>query len=74
MNIQEVLFDLLRARASPADLRNAYRQSRAGGFRYLRKVGSRLHERNHPKARYFFELAQLNGYNRLLKKWQPYYN
>lgn len=73
MNIQETLFDLLRGRASGADLRNAYREQRATGFRYVRKVGSRLHERKHPKARHFFELARENGHHRLIKKWAHFY-
>ncbi|MEP5759930.1 MAG: hypothetical protein ABJ327_11620 [Litoreibacter sp.] len=73
MNIQEALFDLLRGRASVADMRNAYREKRTTGFRYVRKVGSRLHERKHPKARYFLELARENGHQRLIKKWTPFH-
>lgn len=73
MGIQDVFFDLLIAQTTPATLRIRFRERRASGFRYLRKVGSRLHEKNHPKARHFFDLAQSNGFRRLVKKWSPYY-
>lgn len=73
MGIVEVLFDMLRGDASAKDLRNAYRQHRQTGFRYLRKVGTRLHERAHPMAPQFMDWAKARGFRRLIKKWRPYY-
>jgi hypothetical protein len=73
MKIQETLFDLLRGVADPKDLRNNFRARREFGFRYLRKVGTRLHERKHPKAAHFLEIAQQKGLRRLVKKWRPFY-
>lgn len=73
MKIQETFFDLLRGEATPADLRNAFRKNRENGFRYLRKVGTRLHEKGHPKARNLLEIAKAKGFRRLVKKWRPFY-
>lgn len=73
MNIQQVFFDLLNGTATPAEMRRAYRANRANSFRYLRKVGTRLHDRKHPKARRLFDLAKAGGHRRLIKKWRPYY-
>lgn len=73
MGLQETLFDLLRGAAQPADLRHAFRQGRKDSFRYVRKVGTRLHERKHPKAPDFFQLAREKGFHRLTKKWRPFY-
>jgi hypothetical protein len=73
MKIQETLFDVLRGSADAVDLRNMFRGQREFGFRYLRKLGTRLHERKHPKAAGFFEIAERNGYRRLIKKWRPFY-
>jgi hypothetical protein len=73
MKIQEVLFDLLRGDASAVELRGAYRENRENSFRYLRKIGTRLHEKKHPKALSLFNLAQEKGFRRLVKKWRPFY-
>lgn len=73
MGIIDVLFDVLRGNASTNDLRQAYRQNRRQGFRYLRKVGTRLHERGHPMAPSFLEWAKTRRFRRLIKKWRPYY-
>lgn len=73
MNAQEVLFDLLRGDATAAELRAAYRQNRQNSFRYLRKVGTLLHEKKHPFARDLFDLAREKGFRRLVKKWRPFY-
>lgn len=67
------LFDLLRGDISACGLRQAYRQGRRGGFRYLRKIGTLMHERDKPAARQFFNIAQQMGFQRLIKKWGPYY-
>jgi hypothetical protein len=74
MKIQETLFDVLQGTADASDLRNAFRARRELGFRYLRKLGTRLHERKHPKAAAVFEIAKRNGFRRLIKKWRPYYD
>lgn len=73
MKIQETLFDLLQGRSDAADLRNMFRSKREYGFRYLRKMGTRLHEKNHSKAAHFLEIAKRNGFRRLIKKWRPFY-
>jgi hypothetical protein len=73
MKAQEVLFDLLRGTATAADLRKAYRANRRKSFRYLRKVGTILHEKKRPAALGFFEIAKSLGYRRLIKKWRPFY-
>ncbi len=74
MGIIEVLFDLLRGDASARDLRWAYRQNRRQGFRYLRKVGTRLHKRAHPMAPQFMDWARARRFRRLIKKWRPFYD
>ena len=74
MEVQETLFDILRGSADASDLRNMFRARREFGFRYLRKMGTRLHERKHPKAPDFFEIAKVNGFHRLIKKWRPFYD
>lgn len=73
MGVIEVLFDMVRGDASANQLRNAYRQNRRNGFRYLRKVGTRLHQREHPIAPQFLAWAKARRFRRLIKKWQPYY-
>lgn len=73
MGIIETLFDLLRGGGSALEARNAYRQNRRKGFRYLRKVGSYLHERKHPLAPAFLEWAHQGRFGRLIKRWRPYY-
>jgi hypothetical protein len=73
MNIQEVLFDVLRGTVSPQELRLAYRANREDSFRYLRKVGTYLHEHKRAKARNIFDLAKTKGFRRLIKKWRPFY-
>lgn len=73
IGLQETLFDLLRGAAQPTDLRQAFRQARKDSFRYLRKVGTRLHEKKHPKAPDFFQMARKKGFRRLTKKWRPFY-
>ena len=73
MKIQETLFDVLRGSAGASDLRNVFRAKREFGFRYLRKLGTRLHEQNHPKAVGFYNMAKRNGFRRLNKKWQHFY-
>ena len=73
MKIQETLFEVLIAKSNAADLRKMFRSRREFGFRYLRKMGTRLHERGHPKAKYFLEIAKNHGFRRLIKKWRPFY-
>jgi len=73
MGQAEALFALLRGDTTPAQLRQAYRKNRAGAFRYQRKLGTVLHDRHKPAARMFFDMAQHNGFHRLIKKWTPYY-
>ncbi|WP_175483130.1 hypothetical protein [Salinihabitans flavidus] len=74
MGLQEVFFDLLRGRTGRQAFRRAYRGKRAGSFRYVRKMGTRLHQRGHPMAARFLELAQDGGFQRLLRKWRPYHD
>lgn len=73
MGIQEVLFDLLRGTVTPADMRRAYRTGRKTSFRYLRRVGTRLHKQKNPKAHKLLEMAEDNRFHRLIKKWKPFY-
>lgn len=73
LKVQETLFDVLRGSADATTLRNAFRSKREFSFRYLRKLGTRLHEHNHPKARGFLEIAKRNGFRRLIEKWRPFY-
>ena len=69
MGAIEPLFDLLTGAARPADLRQAYRAARPRGFRYLRKVGTLLHARDHPMAATYRSHAEAQGFQRLLKRW-----
>ncbi|EEB86047.1 hypothetical protein [Roseobacter sp. GAI101] len=73
MGQSQALFDLLRGDLSARALRHAYRSGRRDGFRYLRKLGTLLHEKNKPAARKFLEIAQEKGFHRLIKKWTPFY-
>ena len=73
MGAQETLFDLVRGAADTGGLRKAYREGRRDSFRYLRKMGTLLHETNRPAALGFFEMAKSRGYRRLIKKWKPFY-
>ena len=73
MGQSQALFDLLRGDISARALRHAYRSGRRDGFRYLRKLGTLLHEKNKPAARKFLEIAQEKGFHRLIKKWTPFY-
>ncbi len=67
------LFDLLRGDIAAPAMRQAYRYGRRDGFRYLRKVGTVLHDRQKPAAELFHDIAQRKGFHRLIKKWQLYY-
>jgi hypothetical protein len=73
MNIQEMFFDLLRGTVTPFEMRHAYRKNRKNSFRYLRKIGTRLHDQKRPMARNLLGLAKAGGHRRLIKKWRPYY-
>lgn len=73
MGQAEAFFDLLRGGISAHQMRQAYRSGRPDGFRYLRKVGTTLHERNKAAARGFYQIARAKGFRRLLKKWRPFY-
>ena len=69
----DALFDLLRCDILARAMRQAYRAGRSDGFRYLRILGSVLHEKNKPAAARFFEIAEQKGFHRLIKKWTPFY-
>ena len=73
MGIGETFFDLLTGAIGPATLRRAYRDRRRNSFRYLRKVGTILHERRHPMAPHFMELAKAAEFHRLIKKWRGFH-
>lgn len=73
MGKHDALFDLLRGDIPTRAIRQAYRAGRRDGFRYLRKLGSALHEKNKPAAAKFFEVAEQKGFHRLIKKWTPFY-
>jgi hypothetical protein len=73
MGQAEALFDLLRGDISAHELRKAYRAGRGDGFRYVRKVGTTLHEKEKPAAQAFYRIAREKGFRRLLKKWRPFY-
>ena len=68
-----VLMSLLSAPAGAA-LRRAYRANRRRGFRYQRKMGTLLHDRRHPMAATFMEMARTAGFRRLIKKWRGFYD
>ena len=70
---QEALFDLLRGVANHREVRLAFRSKRDVSFRYVRKVGTRLHEQKRAAAVGFMDLAKRNGFRRLIKKWGPFY-
>jgi hypothetical protein len=73
MGQSEALFDLLRGDISANDMRKAYRAGRTDGFRYVRKVGTTLHEKNKTAARVYYGIAREKDFRRLLKKWRPFY-
>lgn len=73
MGRAEALFGFLRGDIAARDLRNAYRAGRRDGFRYIRKLGTTLHEKNRSAAQLLYDIAEEKEFYRLIKKWQPYY-
>jgi hypothetical protein len=73
MGQSAALFDFLRGDMTPRGMRSAYRKGRRDAFRYVRKMGNLLHQRQSPAARVFYAIAQEKGFRRLLKKWDPLY-
>lgn len=74
MGLQDELFELIHGKIEANQFRTAFRGKRPSGFRYLRKVGSEMHDRGHKTAPLFLDLAAESGYDRLVRRWQKYYN
>jgi hypothetical protein len=69
MGIHETLFGVLRGEIGASEMRRAFRARRPQGFRYVRKMGTLLHKRNHPLAQQFRTMAEEGGFDRLIRKW-----